>query len=92
MSARTKTIRTNKPLVPEVVDGGTYSDLVGAIGSLLERAREKIATTANTTLVETYWNTGRYIVEYEQHGADRARYGSALLTHLTRDLNLKYGK
>ena len=75
-----------------MVAGGTYSDLVGAIGSLLERARAKIATTANTTLVETYWNTGRYIVEYEQHGADRAQYGSALLTHLTRDLNLKYGK
>ena len=79
-------------LSPEVVEGGTYSDLVGAIGSLLERAREKIATTANTTLVETYWNTGRYIVEYEQHGADRAQYGSALLTKLARDLTLEYGK
>ena len=79
-------------LSPEVVEGGTYSDLVGAIGSLLERAREKIATTANTTLVETYWNTGRYIVEYEQHGADRAQYGSALLTKLARDLTLVYGK
>ena len=80
------------PVVPEVVDGRTYADLVGAIGLLLDRAREKIATTANTTLVETYWNTGRYIVEYEQHGADRAKYGSALLSHLTRDLALKYGK
>ena len=79
-------------VVPEIVDGGTYSDLVGAIGELLERARERIATTANTTLVETYWNTGRYIVEYEQHGADRAKYGSELLSHLTRDLTLKYGK
>ena len=79
-------------IVPEVVDGGTYSELVGAIGELLERARERIATTANTALVETYWNTGRYIVEYEQHGADRAKYGSELLSHLTRDLTLKYGK
>ena len=79
-------------VVPEIVDGGTYSDLVGAIGELLERARERIATTANTTLVETYWNTGRYIVEYEQHGADRAKYGSELLSHLTRDLTLKHGK
>jgi len=82
----------DNPLVPEVVDGGTYADLVGAIGSLLERAREKIATAANTTLVETYWTTGRYIVEYEQHGADRAKYGSALLTKLARDLTLTYGK
>ena len=81
-----------KAIVPEVVDGGTYAELVGAIGGLLERARERIATTANTTLVETYWNTGRYIVEYEQHGADRAKYGSELLSHLTHDLTTKYGR
>lgn len=84
-----KVVRT--AVVPEVVDGGTYSDLVGAIGELLERARERIATTANTALVETYWNTGRYIVEYEQHGADRAKYGSRLLSTLARDLSLKHG-
>ena len=34
MSTRNKTNRKNKPLVPEVVDGGSYADLVGAIGSL----------------------------------------------------------
>ena len=84
-----KVVRT--AVVPEVVDGGTYSDLVGAIGELLERARERIATTANTALVETYWNTGRYIVEYEQHGLDRAKYGSRLLSTLARDLTLKHG-
>ena len=72
--------------------GGTYSELVGAIGALLEKARAKIATAANTTQVDTYWRTGRYIVEYEQHGADRAKYGTKLLSHLTRDLTLKYGK
>ena len=72
--------------------GGTYSELVGAIGALLEKARAKIATTANTTLVDTYWRTGRYIVEYEQHGADRAKYGSRLLSSLARDLTLAHGK
>lgn len=90
-----RTSQANNPettIVPEVVDGGTYADLVGAIGRLFDRAREKISTTANTTLVETYWNTGCYIVEYEQHGLDRAKYGSALLTKLSRDLTLAYGK
>ena len=53
----------NKAIIPEVVDGGTYAELFGAIGGLLEHARERIAATANTTLVETYWDTGRYIVE-----------------------------
>jgi predicted nuclease of restriction endonuclease-like (RecB) superfamily len=82
----------SKAIEPEIVDGGTYSELVGAIGALLEKARTKIAITANTTQVDTYWRTGRYIVEYEQHGADRAKYGTKLLSHLTRDLTLKYGK
>ena len=85
-------MRKSKAIVPEVVDGGTYSELVVAIGSLHERAKEKIAATANTTQVDTYWRTGRYIVEYEQHGADRAKYGTKLLSHLTRDLTLRYGK
>lgn len=87
---KTKDVRT--VVAPEVVDGGTYSDLVGAIGELLERARERIATTANTTLVETYWSTGRYIVEYEQHGADRAKYGDALISRLARDLTVRHGR
>ena len=81
-----------KVLVPEVVENGTYADLIGAIGGLLERAREKIATTANTALVETYWNTGRYIVEYEQHGADRAKYGDDLIGRLSKDLTRRYGR
>ena len=56
-------VQKSKVIEPEIVDGGTYSELVGAIGALLEKARAKIATTANTTLVDTYWRTGRYIVE-----------------------------
>ena len=85
-------MKKEKVLVPEVVEGGTYADLVGAIGNLLERAREKIATTANTTLVNTYWNTGRYIVEYEQHGADRAKYGENLIGRLSKDLTRSFGR
>ena len=92
MKRRHKHSASDAAIVPEIVEGGTYSELVGAIGELLDRARERIATTANTTLVETYWNTGRYIVEYEQHGSDRARYGSRLLSTLARDLTLAHGK
>ena len=85
-------VTKSEVIEPEIVDGVTYSELVGAIGSLLEKARAKIAITANTTLVDTYWRTGRYIVEYEQHGADRAKYGSRLLSSLARDLTLAHGK
>lgn len=95
-SERTRVViaskRKSRAIVPEVLDCGMYFELVVAIGSLLETARENIATTANTTQVDAYWRTGYYIVEYGQHEADRAKYGTKLLSHLTRDLALKYGK
>ena len=72
--------------------GPTYAGLVNSIGRLLEEARTNIAHVANTTLAETYWQMGCYIVEYEQNGADRARYGERLLANLTRDLTREYGK
>ncbi len=69
-----------------------YQELVSDIGGLLANARQHIATSVNTILVETYWQIGRYIVEYEQKGAERAEYGSNLLNRLSNDLTLKYGK
>ena len=90
--SKSKMKSKNHVIVPEVVEGGTYSELVSSIGGLLERARSKIAAVANFELVKTNWETGRYIVEYEQHGADRAKYGSNLLKSLARDLTLKYGR
>ncbi len=83
---------SKKSVVPAAEVGTTYAGLVAAIGTLLEQARSKIALAANTALVETYWQTGRYIVEYEQHGSDRAQYGSALLSSLARDLTLAHGR
>lgn len=69
-----------------------YQELVSDIGGLLANARQHIASSVNTILVETYWQIGRYIVEYEQKGAERAEYGSNLLNRLSSDLTLKYGK
>lgn len=69
-----------------------YDSLVDSIGSLLESARTQIATSVNTILVQTYWNIGKYIVEFEQAGAQRAEYGSNLLNRLSKDLTVRYGK
>lgn len=69
-----------------------YSQLVGAIGSTVAKGRHKAVTQINTTLVETNWNIGRHIVEFEQNGADRAQYGAELLVRLSKDLTMKYGK
>ena len=38
-----------------------------------------------------YWNTGRRVFEEEQHGADRADYGSYLIERLALRLEPGYG-
>ena len=63
-----------------------YTDLIVDIGTLLQQARNQVVKQINTTMIETYWHIGKYIVEYEQGGADRAEYGSGLLNRLSEDL------
>ena len=72
-----KLLRRAKKIVlePEVVGSATYLELVTTLGELMAQARVKVAKVVNQTLVTTYWQMGRYIVEYEQNGADRAKFG-----------------
>ena len=60
------------------------------VGLALQCGRRKLASSVNATIVQTYWQIGKFIVEYEQHGNERAEYGSDLLNRLSRDLTLKY--
>jgi hypothetical protein len=46
----------------------------------------------NTQLIETYWQVGQRIVEFEQNGKERAEYGKALISQLAQDLTLRLGK
>lgn len=69
-----------------------YNDLVSQIGHLLANAREKVAKAINTVLVQTYWQIGKYIVEFEQGGKEKSDYGSEVLDRLSKDLTAKYGK
>lgn len=68
-----------------------YNQLVDNIGTTLRKARENAINAINTELVKANWEIGRNIVEFEQHGKEKADYGSALLTNLAKDLKNKYG-
>ncbi len=70
----------------------TYDALVSTIESLVRDARTGLKAAMNAIMLQTYWRTGEYIVEYEQNGADRARYGTALIRCLSRDLTLRLGR
>ena len=69
-----------------------YHELLNSIGSALQRARANAVKAVNAELVKANWEIGRYIVEYEQNGNEKAEYGSALLTNLARDLKTSFGK
>lgn len=69
-----------------------YVLLVNEIGKILVEARSGICREINATMVDAYWNIGKYIVEYEQQGEERAEYGSNLLNRLSRDLTKLYGR
>ncbi len=69
-----------------------YNALIYSVGKLLAESKQRLASQINTVLVKTYWEIGKYIVEYEQGGADKAEYGSELLIQLSKDLSLSYGK
>lgn len=66
--------------------------LVDKIVNEIEQGRIQLAISINTTVKNTYWNVGRYIVEFEQKGASRAKYGSSLLTKLSQMLRLRVGR
>lgn len=69
-----------------------YQLLVATIGEILHTARIKAAVHINSLLVQTYWQIGKYIVEFEQKGAQKAEYGTKIFDKLSKDLTEQYGK
>ena len=84
-------------LTTAVVSGETAADralntLVDSIVQIVKDARASVARHINNTMVVAYWNVGRHIVEFEQQGSARAKYGARLLTNLSHLLSLKLGR
>ena len=69
-----------------------YDVLLQHVGDTLEKGRKSVVNAVNSLMVRTYWEIGRQIVEYEQHGNEKAEYGSDVLNRLSRDLTDRYGK
>lgn len=69
-----------------------YKQLVDRIDHLWEEAKSNAIQAVNTELLDANWQTGRYIVEFEQGGKARAEYGTQLLVNLAKDLTARRGK
>jgi hypothetical protein len=62
------------------------------IVDLLQSARQKVVRSINQTMVITYFEIGRMIVEEEQNGKERADYGKSLLKELSKVLTEEFGR
>jgi hypothetical protein len=63
-----------------------YTQLLKAIDSASHQLLGRAASAVNQSLVFRNWAVGASIVEFEQNGQDRARYGARLLERLAQDL------
>lgn len=66
--------------------------LIERVVSILENARSQVARTVNSAMVLAYWQIGREIVEFIQHGSSRAEYGEQVLEALSARLHRRVGR
>jgi len=76
----------------ELTQTTDYQTLLERITDSYTQGRVQAMQAVNISLLETYWQVGRHIIEFEQDGKIRAGYGKALIGTLATDLSLRHGK
>lgn len=66
-----------------------FESLVGRINLIHDALQAQAAHAVNLSLTARNWLVGYYIVEFEQHGEDRAKYGEKLINRLSERINRK---
>ena len=66
-----------------------FESLVTQIKSIGEALQQDARVVINRNITTKAWLTGYYIVEYEQHGNDKAKYGDNLLQNISKRLGGK---
>ena len=59
---------------------------------IVDVARSAAVRSVNAAMTAAYWMIGQRIVEFEQSGAERAAYGTALIERLAADLSRRFGR
>lgn len=67
----------------------SFSDLASIIQTTHDAAQSSAVRAINRMQTMRNWLIGYYIVEFEQHGKDRAEYGTQLLKKLEEQVNRK---
>jgi len=76
----------------ELFDNKGYKELVKKISDRFVSAKQRAYKSINDELTLSNWETGRYIIEFEQKGNIKAEYGKKLLDKLSKDLTSIHGQ
>ena len=80
----------NKRVPPiDKADGTTFENLAERVKNVHNATSSFAKGAVNQLLTIRNWAIGCYIVEYEQEGCDRAKYGARLLQNLADKLSIK---
>ena len=71
------------------INNMNFESLVGHINHVQDALQAQAAHAVNLSLTARNWLVGYYIVEYEQHGEDRAKYGEKLINRLAKEIGRK---
>ena len=72
----------------EIIKESFYKQVL----QLFQNAKKSVAAAVNTTMVYSYYEAGRIIVEEEQQGKNRAEYGKYILRQLSDKLTKELGR
>lgn len=68
------------------------NNLFSQIKTLVENSKNQLVRTVNSVIVYTYFEIGKIIVEHEQKGLSKAKYGERTLKDLSKKLTREFGK
>lgn len=74
-----------------IIVQNTDDKIVCDLRQIIEQGRKQAYASVNQAIIQTYWNIGRRIVEEEQDGEKRAKYGKRLIANLAEQLSPLYG-
>ncbi|WP_294283032.1 PDDEXK nuclease domain-containing protein, partial [uncultured Chryseobacterium sp.] len=67
-------------------------ELYSSIAKIIIDAKTQVYRSSNTILLKMYWEIGKLIIEDEQNGELRAKYGKSVLKNLAAQISLEFGK
>lgn len=69
-----------------------HKTLIVDIKTIINNGISEAYEAVNYSVIKTYWNIGKRIIEEEQNGKSRAQYGKEIINALSNELISEFGK